>query len=104
MKARQNGGHLADDIFAQIFFNENYDILIKISLKSILKGFIANKSVLVQVMTWYSIGDKPLFEPMETQFRLCINESLKPQGVIFHSPGNGADILKIWSANTYLWL
>ena len=31
-------------------------------------GPIANKSALIQVMAWHRTGDKPLSEPMMTQF------------------------------------
>ena len=34
----QNGRHLTDDIFKFIFMNENFYILIRISLKFVLKG------------------------------------------------------------------
>ena len=58
----------ADSIFKCIFLNENVRILIKISLKFVLKGPIDNKSELVQVMAWRRTGNKPLPEPMLTQF------------------------------------
>ena len=64
----QFGGKVADDIFTCIFFNENVWISIEISLKFVPKGPIDNKSALVQVMTWRPTGDKPLPEPMLTQF------------------------------------
>ena len=48
--------------------NEIVCILIKISLKFVAKGSIDKKSELVQVMTWCWTGDKPLPEPMLTQF------------------------------------
>ena len=64
----QNGHHFADDIFICIFVKENFCILIKISLKFVPKGPIENKSALVQVMAWRQTGDKPLPEPMPTQF------------------------------------
>ena len=54
----------ADDIFKCIFFNENTTILIQISLKSVPKGPIDNKSALVQVMACCLGGAKPLSEPM----------------------------------------
>ena len=60
--------NLADDIFNRIFMNENVWILIKISLKFVPKGPIDTKPALVQVMTWCQTGDKPLPEPMLTQF------------------------------------
>ena len=39
---RQNGRHFADDIFRCIFVNEMFCILIKISLKIVIKGPIDN--------------------------------------------------------------
>ena len=65
---KQNGHHFADDIFKCIFCNEKSSILFWISLKFLPKGPIDNKSVLVQVMPWCWIGDKPLPEPMLIQF------------------------------------
>ena len=47
--------------------NEKIFILIQISLKFIPKGSVDNKAALVHVMTWRT-GDKPLPEPMLTQF------------------------------------
>ena len=59
---------MADDILRCIFFNENVRISIKTSPKFVRKGSIDNKSALVQVMAWRPTGDKPLPEPMLTQF------------------------------------
>ena len=59
---------LADDIFKHIFFNENVRILIEISLKFVPNGPIENKSALVRVMAWRRTCNKPLPEPMLTQF------------------------------------
>ena len=59
---------VADNIFICIFLNETFWILIKISLKLVRKGPIANNSALVQIMAWRRIGDKPLSETMLTQF------------------------------------
>ena len=59
---------LADDIFKCIFVNENFRISIKISRKFVPEGPIDNKSALVRVMAWRRTGDKPLPEPMLTQF------------------------------------
>ena len=59
---------LADEIFKCNFVNEKFLILIKISLKFVPKGPIDNKAALVQVMVWRRTGDKPLPEPMLTQF------------------------------------
>ena len=46
--------------------NENFCILIKISLKFVLKGEIDSNTALVQIMAWRRVGDKPLSEPMLT--------------------------------------
>ena len=43
-------------------------ILIRISLKFVPRGQTDNKSVLVQLMAWRQIGDKPLSEPILTWF------------------------------------
>ena len=45
--AGQDGRHFADDSFKLIFVNEMFCILIKISLKFILKGPIYNSLALV---------------------------------------------------------
>ena len=59
---------LADNIFRCIFLNENDKILIYISLKFFPSSPIDNKQALVQVMACRQTGDKPLPEPMLTQF------------------------------------
>ena len=59
---------LADNIFKQFFLNENGTISIQILLKFVPKSPIDNKPVLVQLMAWRQTGDKPLPEPMMTQF------------------------------------
>ena len=56
------------DIFRWKFVKENVLIQVKISLKFVPRDPIDNKSSLVQVMAWRRIGDKPLHEPMTTQF------------------------------------
>ena len=58
----------ADDIFKLIFLFENCYILIKISLKFVLRGLINNKPVLVQVTAWHLTTGKTLSEPMEALF------------------------------------
>ena len=58
----------ADGIFKCIFLNENVRIFIQISLKFVPKGSIDNKPALVQVLVWRWTGDKPLPEPMLTQY------------------------------------
>ena len=64
----QNGHHSAKDILQSIFMNGNFCILISIPLHFVPKGQINNKAALIQVMAWGWTGDKPLLEPMLTQF------------------------------------
>ena len=60
---------LAGENFKCIFWNENHRIPIWISLKFVpSRSPIGNKPALVQVMAWCRTGDKPLPEPMLTQF------------------------------------
>ena len=47
-----------------LFLNENDRIPIQISLKFVARSPIDNKPVLVQLMAWRRISDKPLSEPM----------------------------------------
>ena len=80
LRPRQNGRHFADDIFKCIFFNENFWIPIKISLKFVPKGPINNIPALVQIMAWRRPGDKPLSEPMMVSLltHICVT---RPQWV-----------------------
>ena len=64
----QNGHHFTDDIFKYISLNENCCISIEISLKCVPKNPIDNMPVLVQIMAWRLLGDKPLSETMLSQF------------------------------------
>ena len=64
----QNGRHCPDEIFKCIFMNGKFFILIIISPKFVPTGPIDNKPALVWIMAWRRIGDKPLSEPMLTQF------------------------------------
>ena len=59
---------LANDNFKSIFLNENDKILIWCSLKFVPGSPIYNETAFVQVMAWHRTGDKPLPEPMLTQF------------------------------------
>ena len=61
----QDGRHFVNNIFKRIFLK---DISIKILLKSIPRVPIDNEPAMVQVMAWCRTGDKPLPEPMLTQF------------------------------------
>ena len=49
-------------------FVESKNVLIQISPRFVHKGAIDDKSTLVQVMAWYSIGNKLLPEAVITQF------------------------------------
>ena len=59
---------LADSIFQCIFLNKKVWILLKISIKFDPKVRINNILALVQIMAWRQPGDKPLSEPMLSQF------------------------------------
>ena len=50
------------------FSNKKFCIAIKISLKFVPDGPIDNSPALVEVMAWRRTGDKPLSEPMLSQF------------------------------------
>ena len=50
------------------FVNEEFSIVIEISLKCVPKRPVDNNSALVYIMAWRRIGDKPLSEPMLTWF------------------------------------
>ena len=58
----------ADDIFNSILLNENDGILIRISLKNILISAVDAKPTVVQVIAWHQSGNKPLPEPMMSNF------------------------------------
>ena len=60
----QNGGYFADDIFKSFSWKKNLVFWLKVLLQIIAKGQIDNKSAL----GWHRIGNKPLPEPMLTQF------------------------------------
>ena len=62
LRPRQNGRHLADDVFKSIFFNENVRISVEISLKFVPTCPINNTPALVQIMSWRRRGDKPISE------------------------------------------
>ena len=64
LRLRQDGRLFPEDIFKIIFFNENVQFLIKISLTFVPKAQINNIPALVEIMAWRQPGDKPLSEPM----------------------------------------
>ena len=63
-RSEQNGCQFGDDIF----LNENYCSLLKISLKFVLMGRIYHESVSVQVMVWCQRDSKPLHELLSAMF------------------------------------
>ena len=73
--SRQDG-LFPDDIFKSIFFNENVQILIKISLAFVHKAPINNTPALVQIMAWRRPGDKPLSEPMMVSLLTHMRQSV----------------------------
>ena len=66
LRPKQDGRHFADNIFKCIFLNENIWILLKISLKFVLKVQINNIPALVQIMVCRLVVAKPLSEPTRT--------------------------------------
>ena len=74
LRPRQYVCHFADAIFKYFFFNENWYILIQISLKYVHKGSI-NKPSLVQIMARRQTGDKPLSELMMTSLQTHMHHS-----------------------------
>ena len=59
---------LADDILNCIFLNENDRISIQISMKYVPRSPFYNRPTLGQVIPWRWAGNKPLPEPVMTQF------------------------------------
>ena len=92
LRPRQNGRHFAYNIFKCIFLNENLLILIKISLKFVLKGQLNNIPALVQIVAWRRPGDKPLSETMMVSLltHICVT---RPQWV----KSQGSPFLKIFT-------
>ena len=66
LRQRQNGRHLADEFFQCIYLTAW--ISMKISMKFVPKSLIDNMPASVQIMAWRRTGDKPLSDPMMTQF------------------------------------
>ena len=79
-------------IFNGILVNKILCILMKISLKFFSKGPIDNKPALVQIMAWHPIGDKPLSEPMPSQFA---DANMQHYGEISWEDRSGVDFDKI---------
>ena len=64
----------------ELYINEKFCILIRISLKFVPWGPFNNKSALVQIMAWRRAGDKPSFELMMVSLlmHICVT---RPQWV-----------------------
>ena len=60
LRPDQNGCHFADDIFKCIFLNENYCILLLISLEFVHRGSTGNISVLILEIHWHITSNKLL--------------------------------------------
>ena len=60
--------------YEMYFLNENVWISINISLKFVPKAPIHNIQVLIYIMAWHRLGDKPLSEPMVVRLlaHICV--------------------------------
>ena len=98
LRPRQNGRHFPDDIFKCIFLIENVWISIKISLKFVPMGPINNNPVLVPIMAWRRLGDKPLSEPMMVGLttHICVT---RPQWV---NRETRVALVSLWRNVSYL--
>ena len=68
----------ADDIFNCIYAMKMKKVPIQVSLKYVPRSPIDNEAALIQVMARRRIGDKPLSEPMLTQFSdACMRQKLE---------------------------
>ena len=74
LRPRQNGRHFSKCIF----LNENVWIVIKISMKFVLKSPINNIPALVQMMAWHRPGNKPLSESMMISSMTYVRVTQKP--------------------------
>ena len=68
LRPEQNGYYFADDMLKYIILNENYHILIQISMKFVPKNQLKICADLFPVMAWCQVGDKLLPELMMTLF------------------------------------
>ena len=72
LRPGQKDHHFADDEFKCIFLNENVSISIKVSFKFVPKGPNNIIAVLIKIMAWRGIGDKPLYERMMARLLMHI--------------------------------
>ena len=97
----QNGRHFTDGLFKWIFMNEKFCILNQISPKFPPKGSIDNKSILVQIIAWCQTGDKPLPEPILTQFLNAYIRLLREMSERRHASMNVAGRLSLCYATLH---
>ena len=64
---KQNGRHIGNNVFKNIFFNDSYCIMAQISLKLVSKSPFDSKAALTQFMVWCQTSNKPLPELMTTK-------------------------------------
>ena len=77
--------HFTDNISKCIFMNENFCILIWISLRFVPKGLIDNNSALIQVMVWWQTVDKPLPDPVHwRRYAALGGDELTHWGPVMH--------------------
>ena len=77
LRPRQNRYHFEDDIFKDIFLNENVWILLEISLKFVSRCLVNNIPSLVQIMACRLVSTKPLSELMMINLlmHICVTRS-----------------------------
>ena len=103
LRPRQNRRHFVDNVFKCNFLNENVWIPIKISPKFVPKVPINNIPALVQIMAWCQTGDKPLSEPMMTQFNDAYMRHLASTSYCYNMLRSGNTYLHQWNGS-WLWL
>ena len=73
LRPDQNGCHFADDIFKCIFLNENYCILLLISLEFVHRGSTGNISVLILEIHWHITSNK-LLTHWDQVTHICVSK------------------------------
>ena len=77
-----------------------FDFRKKKSLKFVPKGPINNTPALVQIMAWPRTGDKPLSEPMMTQF----NDAYMRHSASMRQDAVPGTYITLYSVDMYLFL
>ena len=114
LRLRQNGCHFPDNIFKCIFLNENVWILLRISLKFLLKFQINNIPAMVQIMAWCRPGNKPLSEPIMVSLLMhicairlqCVNNINHQIALLKSSTPGGKQhetLIGVWGIDLYLY-